>query len=188
MWLAQAKIEAGLVGSGTRVISSYILADVFGQMREMGIASEVVQQVYDSTPTEGLALLESGEVDVVFWIAGAPLKVVADLVENVVANEGGSEDLDIRLMSIDASLVASLNQDYGLSLRPTNFTAKYFTQQPVATLGSWAFLVTNRVPTSDVQEILELLWTNRSETEADLEGERVYQLDEFNFLGLLHGR
>ena len=47
VWLAQAKIEAGLVGSGTRVISSYIVTDVlWADARDGLFASEVEPQVY----------------------------------------------------------------------------------------------------------------------------------------------
>ncbi len=182
-FFARSKINAGPVGSGTRVLTSYILSEINTQLRGHKNI-KLTQQIFGHPTAEAYDKLlkdnEDEKIDIVFTIAGAPLPEVLKLLEN--------EKHKIRLLSIDPSFVAKINKSYGANLRATDFKGIYsLSNQPdVATTGSYAFLVAHRdVPNYDILKILEILYQSRDKIRLDmgLKPDSHFQLKEFDFFG-----
>jgi TRAP-type uncharacterized transport system substrate-binding protein len=173
---ANAKISTGPVGSGTRVIASYIMSEINAQIRQSGINEN--QQVFNLSMAEGLEKISKDykgddQIEIFFTMAGAPLKDVKDLL----GQEGYT------LVSIGPSLVTQINRDYEVNLRMTDFKhSKYGSasgiyydgSKNVSTLGSYAWLISSKnIPSGDILEVLKIAQDKRNDIAHNLGVENV---------------
>lgn len=172
-FFANSRINTAPVGSGTRVIASYLLAEINKQILGKNLAMR--QQIKNTSG--GYKQLENGKIDIFFSIAGAPLKEVESLL---AANKFG-------LMSIDPSIIASLNEIYGINLRMADFKNKYTGTSNISTIGTYAFLIASvNIPNLDILELLKVLHDSKEEikNKLGLKSVESFQLDEFDFLDI----
>ncbi len=183
------KISTGPVGSGTKILASYIINELNNQIENLNkkikpseslkligekIVNTRLDQAYDD--------LKKDSIDILFIIAGAPLKKVDSLLMETT-NLGTPK---FGLMSIDPSLISELNKDYDLGLRITDFKrvnnkkSIYIHNRDsdkIVTMGTYCYLITNpKTPPSDIREILEKLKSISIDEKKDL------PLDEYRFL------
>ena len=156
-------ISTGPAGSGSKVFSSYLLSQCeFRKIKDLNLSFK-----------EALTKLETGEVGVVFTIAGAPLRDVKEILEN---------NTDIGLMSIDPTLIPMLNRTFGLRLRPTTFKNIYEGGENISTIGSYAFLIASKdVPNSAIMELLYVLDRSKDKMAGYNEYDS-FPLDQFDFM------
>jgi TRAP-type uncharacterized transport system substrate-binding protein len=206
-FFAHAKISIGPVGSGTKIIASYIMEAVneqigalqaerintnmaasVGQIRgelargnnpahsnansrlehrpsqddinepeqqilmpDMWSALDCLNAKYTpNNPPPASNSCKSGIPDIVFVVTGIPCKSVEDLI---IAKSD-----QFGLISIDSTFINNLNLKHGTNFRATDFNGNYDKYNGAATLGTYAYLVTDRrTPTIDVLNILERL-------------------------------
>ncbi len=188
---ANSKISTGPVGSGTRVIASYIMSEINSQIINNGIEND--QEIVNLSMSEGLTRIneeynENDNIDILFTIAGSPLKDVRSLL---------SKD-EYTLISIDPSLVTQINKNYELNLRLTDFKFSqdglnkgiyYTNSQNISTLGSYAWLISSKdIPSSDILKILKIIKDNKDVIGQNLGIQNTFsdhsQLDEIQFYEL----
>lgn len=176
-FLARANISVGPVGSGTRVLASYVLNEVNSQIKESDKVKNINQTINNLKAVdayEGLQDEDGKPLDVMFMMAGAPLSEVASLLAN---DKYG-------LISIDPSFVASVNKTYGLNLRLSDFKGIYPKNQS-STFGSYCFLISSKdVPNSDIMKLLNILNGSKGviRTNLGIDGQNHFQLNEFDFI------
>lgn len=156
---ANAKISTGPVGSGSIVISSYILGEIDSQIKEKNI--EENQEVFNLSMGDGLKNIRAeyegnDKIDILFNIAGAPVKEIKNLLN----------DSRYMLVGVDPSFVSVLNTKNKLNLRLADFKdAKddskggiYRDSHKVSALGSYAWLISSKdVPNKDILQVLDLM-------------------------------
>ena len=161
---ANARISTGPVGSGSIVISSYILGEIDNQIKEKGITEN--QEVLNLSMGEGLKNIRTeyagpDQIDILFNIAGSPVKEIKNILQ----------DDQYMLVGIDPSFVSVLNSKNNLNLRLTDFKdAKdgskggiYKNSEKVSALGSYAWLISSKdVPNNDILQVLNLMEANAS--------------------------
>jgi len=148
-FFSKSRISIGPVGSGTRVISSYLLADIKKQMMREGVESNNLE-ISNLTMTEGFRKLSNDSLEVMMVIAGAPVKKIKELLQNKKYG----------LIGIDPDLVAKLNKEYNINLTLTDFKDPY--KNPLATCGSYCYLIaSNDISDNDINSFLELLSDNK---------------------------
>ncbi len=117
-----------------------------------------------------------------FLLAGAPVQSVRKALENI----------NIKLMSIEPSVVAGLNKDYKFNFRMSDFEDRY-TDAPaeknkeISALGSYSFLIASMdISNSDKGELIKALHNAKGDIKRDINfignGEEQFQLNEFDFL------
>jgi TRAP-type uncharacterized transport system substrate-binding protein len=206
-FFAHAKINIGPVGSGTRIIASYIMEAINEQIRAQQaerintkMAASVEQfrgelargnnPTHSSTnsmpeqrprqdeinvpeprilltdtwdalhrlnakytsdkPSSASDSSKDGIPDIVFVVTGSPCESVAKLIMGRSGQFG--------LISIDSTFINNLNLKHGTNFRATDFSGKYDKYKGAATLGTYAYLVTDqRTPTIDILTILDRL-------------------------------
>ena len=181
-FFANSRIAAGPVGSGTRIIASYILSEVNQQIERKGIKT-TNQEILNTSFSQGLNQIEGNEndIDILFTIAGAPLKKVKELLQQ---DEYG-------LISILPSFVSRLNNAFDVNLRMSDFNGIYDVDHDVATLGSYCYLISSRdVTGADILEFLTILSDNKDiiRTQFDIKLGDHFQLEEFDFLNLFKSK
>jgi TRAP-type uncharacterized transport system substrate-binding protein len=159
-FLAHARMSAGPVGSGTRVLASYLL-DLAGIGNERNEALDF---------TEALNRLSAAPDDpgslAVAMVFAAPL----DIVKETLESSGGR----IRLLGIDSALTAKLSRDYGVAFQPTDFGDSYIVETEgggrqnlaagVATIGTHSLLIASKdVPEDAIAAALKIIDENRSD-------------------------
>lgn len=177
-----SKISTGPVGSSGRIIASYILDYVNNELKVID-KEENQSKTVAYTTKQGLSELvkKDGDIDLVFLIAGAPVNSVREALQ----------DENIRLMSIEPSVVASLNKDYDLNFRMSDFKKKYTDvdgdkNKDISTLGSYAFLIASKdVKSSDIMELIGALHDIKGDIKRKIlfpdNANEQFQLDEFDF-------
>jgi TRAP-type uncharacterized transport system substrate-binding protein len=185
-YFSNARISTGPVGSSGRIISSYILDHINNSLHFSNGADNNSKTTAYKTE-EGIRELmkDDGDIDMVFLFAGAPLLNVRKALD----------DERIKLMSIEPSVVAGLNKDYGLNFRMSNFEGKYTDDknssgkknENISTLGSYAFLITSKsISNSEKWQLIKALHNAKENIKKDIEflenGKEYFQLDEFDFL------
>lgn len=157
------KISTGPHGSGSKVFSSYLLSQCeFRKVEDLNLSFK-----------EALTRLETGDVGVVFTIAGAPLRDVKEIIER---------NKNIGLMSIDPTIIPELNRTFGLRLRPTTFKEIYEGGEKISTIGSYAFLIASKdVPNSAIMELLSVLDRSKHKMEGYNEHGN-FPLDQFDYM------
>jgi TRAP-type uncharacterized transport system substrate-binding protein len=182
-YFSNARISTGPVGSTTRIVSSYVLNHIHNK-------NDLTPNVKSNSKTLALTFKESieklvdpnGEVDMMFFFAGAPLEKVGEILQNS----------NIKLMSIEPSVVAGLNKEFELNFKVTDFKDKY-TKFPnkhknISTLGSYAFLIASKdISNSDSMKLIKALEDSKLGIKGklinpDRENEKdKFQLEEFKF-------
>jgi TRAP-type uncharacterized transport system substrate-binding protein len=185
-FFTHGKVSTGPVGSNSRIVANYILNYINNQLinKSQTLDNNTIEANTESySITEGLAKLQDkdGEIDAVFLIAGSPIKSV----RNALKNE------HIYLMSIESSVVANLNKDYGLNFRISDFKRKYTDisgekNKNISTLGSYAFLIASKdVSDTNIMELISALHDIKGNIKNEISfpenGKEQFQLDEFNF-------
>lgn len=178
-FFANSRIAAGPVGSGTRVIASYILSEINKQINDNPRVEVDKQEIINVSFSKGLSSIKANEeeIDVLFTIAGAPLKSVKEVLK----------DGRFGLVSILPSFVTNVNSAFNLNLRMADFNGIYKTEHDVATLGSYAYLIASKdVSETDILELLTTLDSNKDviRNQFDIRLGSHFQLDEFDFLNL----
>lgn len=182
-YFSKAVVSTGPVGGSGRIITSYIINHINKGLQNNKDDDSKSSKTYAYSTMNGLSELKNGNVDVVFLLSGAPVKSVRDTLKY---KKNGA---DIRLMSIEPSVVADLNKDYGLNLRMSDFKRKYIDtlqSKNISTLGSYAFLIASKdVSSSDIMEFVGALHNIKSGIKKSIGliggEEEEFQLDEFNF-------
>ena len=220
-FFAHAKISIGPVGSGTKIIASYIMDAINEQIRarqaepiNANMAASVGQtrgelaggnnpshsganspQILltdtwnaldclslnpEHTPVNGPSASGSckdGIPDIVFVVTGIPCKSVADLIIDKSDQFG--------LISIDSTFINNLNLKHGTNFRATDFNGKYDKYNGAATLGTYAYLVTDqRTPTIDILTILDRLNALKKEPKEEEKSPQLAHIlkNDFDFL------
>ena len=192
---AESNISIGPVGSGTRVIASYIISAVNEQIEakkekgELRLDKNKEQKIFNLSMLEGMERIKEeypgdDKIDILFNIVGAPLKDIKDLLEKD----------NYMLISIDPSLVTQINKEYKLSLRLTDFKNSkaggggiyYPESKNISTVGSYAWLISSKdIPSSDILKVLGMIGDNKGEIAKNLKIElnstTHFQLDEIDF-------
>ena len=133
-------MNMGPVGSGTRIIASYIMAIVeqqinaqminktpkFKQLNEPFSASFQKMNAYKENP--------DSTVDILFYLVADPI----DSIEKVL------DSTKYKLMSIDPSFVVLLNKEFGLGLRVADFKGKYNSTNNISTFGTLTYLIASK--------------------------------------------
>lgn len=128
-----SRISIGEVGSGTRVVSAYLL-EILGA--EPG-------EIHSYNQEEGLAALKEDTIDVFMVIVGAPLSNYADLLH---------EDSEYQLIGISPTLILEINDKFSTNYRVSNFKSKYLHYEDINTLGSYSYLISSK----DVDELINI--------------------------------
>lgn len=155
-------VNIGAVGSGTRVLASYILTLIGQQIsKELNTYPKyqsidkrfkaTFDQMCGRDPKPGrelkpgLRFAPDTVADVVFYVAADPVKQVREVLDS--ARYG--------LMSMDPSLVIQLNKEFNLNLSIADFKGKYDSTHHLTTLGTFAYLISSRTVRDDI--VLSLL-------------------------------
>ncbi len=160
---SDAVVSTGPQGSGSKIFASYLLSQC-----QINLKTELALGFKDA-----LDKLIDGKIDVVFCIAGAPLFVVTELLE---------EHSDkIGLISIAPELFQNMNKNYGLKLRPETFKEIYPGGEKVSTIGSYAFLIASKdVPNSAILELITILDDSKEKMKGYSQVSS-FPLDQFDF-------
>ncbi|MEL6716306.1 MAG: TAXI family TRAP transporter solute-binding subunit, partial [Planctomycetota bacterium] len=142
---SEARLSIGPVGSGTKILTEYILS-------ALDIAPNKIQAL---SASEGLEKLGT-DIDVLFIIAGAPEKKIQQKLE-------ASEEFG--LVEISPTVVRAIRDRFGVQYRIADFIGKYKGDAGMtATIGTFAFLITSRdVPSSAANEVLRSLYRGRND-------------------------
>ncbi len=175
-FFSKAKINTGPVGSGTRIISSYIINEINSQLNNND--NSIDQKINSEKTLNAINKLKSessNELDIMFIISGAPTKEVSDILKN-------NDDID--LISVDPSFIAQINNEYKVNLRMSDFKTIYEGANDVTTIGSYAFLIASPdVKGSNISLLMKTLNENKGniQKEMGVKTSNHFQLDEFDF-------
>ncbi|MBC7827346.1 MAG: hypothetical protein H7122_06350 [Chitinophagaceae bacterium] len=137
----------GPVGSGTRILASYILT-LMGQQINTSLKTFPKYKQVDMKFREAFGRMLSGQdslIDILFYVAADPIEPIKSILDST----------DYGLMSIDPSMVVRLNKDFNLSLRIADFKDKYEQTDDVSTIGTLAYLIGSKTIRDNV--VLSLL-------------------------------
>ena len=146
------KINMGPVGSGTRIIASYMMAIIEQQInsRLNNNAPRFTQKTEDFSIS--FAKMKSSKekkdspVDILFYLVADPINCIKDVLD------AGQ----YKLMSIDPSFVVLLNKEFGLGLRVADFKDKYASTKNISTLGTLTYLIASKaIPDGVARSLLE---------------------------------
>lgn len=160
-------ISIGEVGSGTRVVSSYLLDVLEAEPGEINSYSQ----------RDGLEALKNDEIEVFIVIVGAPLNIYSDILH---------EDSDYQLIGISPTLTLEINDKFSTNYRVSNFKKKYKSYEDINTLGSYCYLISSK----DVDERINIEMLRRIAFIAEPLQERLeiedseeikFQLEEIDF-------
>lgn len=174
-FFSNARISTGPVGSSTRIFSSYILNHIHNK-------NDLISDVNNDSKTLSLSFEDSftklyeGKIDMVFFFAGAPLEKVKEALSKE----------NIRLMSIEPSVVAGLNKEFDLNFKISDFkdkyTADFSDHKSISTLGSYAFLIASKdISHSDTMKLITALEDRKEAMKSISSDDDTFQLNEFNF-------
>lgn len=164
-----SKISIGEVGSGTRVVASYLL-DVLE-------LTETPKEIYSYSQTDGLAALKDSSINVFMVIVGAPLAQYAEILE---------PNSEFQLIGISPTLIVEINDKFSTNYRVSNFKSKYPDYENINTLGSYSYLISSK----DVDERMNIEMLRRidyisASIKKNLEikswKDLKFQLDEIDF-------
>lgn len=127
------KVSIGEVGSGTRVIGSYLL--------EILDASPSAINSYNQEA--GFKALMNGEIEVFIVIVGAPMSKYSQILQN---------NTDYCLIGISPTLTLDINKKFSTNYRVSNFKSKYLGYEDINTLGSYSYLISSK----DVDESINI--------------------------------
>ncbi len=144
-------IFIGPIGSGTRILSTYVLSMLNKQVNENNLSCQY--KTHNDNPDSVYAKLARDQslVDIFFFVGGTPIHKIDSLLET--GNFG--------LISVSPSFIAELNIKYNVNLRNSDFKGKYSSyseSDQINTIGTLAYLITPReTKQEDIDKILSLL-------------------------------
>jgi TRAP-type uncharacterized transport system substrate-binding protein len=148
-------INVGPVGSGTRIISSYVLAIIDQQIKDNLKTSSKYKLTDESLGNASVKMLTGKNADapdMMFYIGSDP----SDLINKIL------DSAKYGLLSISPSFVAVMNKEFNLNLRITDFQKKYY-KAPISTFGTMAYLIASKsVPIDDVLRMLKRIDTSKA--------------------------
>jgi len=133
-------INMGPVGSGTRIIASYVMALIEQQintrMKKKTPRFIQLNEHFGTSFRKMNAYKEKTDssVDILFYLNADPI----DNVQKVL------RDGKYKLMSIDPSFVVLLNKEFGLGLRVADFKGKYDSTRNISTLATITYLIASK--------------------------------------------
>ena len=131
------RFHTGSVGSGTRILSDYLLGSLSLKTQPQSNSKE--------SPFE---MFERGELDGFFFIAGAQLPEIAKLLAKP----------DVKLMGVSPLIVQKLRESFKLNYRLIDLQGKYKDKGNVMTIGTLCYLVcSSDVPKSTQREVIKAL-------------------------------
>jgi NMT1-like family len=137
-------INPGLVGSGTRILSSYILT-LIGQQIEKRLGTFPKYTQVDIPPSRSFKMMldtsasKDTIIDIMLYVSADPLERVKTILDSG----------KYALMSIDPSLTVQLNKEFNLSLRIADFKGKYEKTRQISTIGTLAYLIGSKAIRDD---------------------------------------
>jgi len=147
-------INMGPVGSGTRIIASYIMTlidqQINARLKKKTPKFIQLNEAFSNSFRKMNAYKEKTDssVDILFYLNAAPI----DVIKNVL--DSGR----YKLMSIDPSFVFLLNKEFGLGLRVADFKGKYKETRNIGTLGTLTYLVASKsISDGDIRSLLKKL-------------------------------
>lgn len=181
--LAKRKIATGPIGSGTKILASYIFSELNDQIKKNNEKDTnlIGNNLLGTSLKDVYLKLKTGEIAAMMVIAGVKIASIDSLL---ATGKFG-------LISIDPSLTSELNQKYNLNLRITDFKnistleAIYskINIDKVATFGTYCYLVSNKqIPPSDVRLMLMKIKKLAEKPFKDENHFKDLPLNEFNFL------
>ena len=144
-------INVGPVGSGTRILASYVMALVEKQIKErLEKKTPKFRQLNESFLSSfnkmlGYKAKTDSSVDILFYMSADP----TDRIKNVL--DSGKYEL----MSIDPSFVVLLNKEFNLGLRVADFKEKYAETKNISTIATLTYLIASKTIGDD--DVLKLL-------------------------------
>ena len=145
------KVNVGPVGSGARLMASYILAMIDKQISTNGIQPANYQQTDQGFLDESDAMCKaehSHASDIVFYVGADPTDKI-----RMVLDSG-----QYQMMNISPSFVVTINREFNLELRITDFKLKYPQIKNVSTIGTYAFLITSKLTfDADVWRVIKMI-------------------------------
>ena len=157
-YFAASKISIGPIGSGTRIIGSYIVENINEQVKALEPNGDVVkfgQEILNLNFESGIDRLENDDLDILFIMTGSPCESISDLIVQKADRFG--------LISVEPTLTDALNVKHQTNLRSTDFKDRYTTNgkhyyDEVSTLGTYAYLVADKkTQYIDLLSVLEIL-------------------------------
>jgi len=153
-------INVGPVGSGTRILASYVMALVEKQISErLGKKTPKFRQLNEPFSDSFKKMLaykdkrDSTSVDILFYMSADP----TDRVNNVL------DSAHYKLMSIDPSFVVLLNKEFNLGLRVADFKEKYAETKNISTLATLTYLIASKtIKDDDVIRLLKKMDTSKN--------------------------
>ena len=132
------KVNVGQVGSGARVMAGYVLAMIDKQILNNRISPANYLQTDLGFIDESNAMCKANHPyasDIVFYVGADPTDKI-----RMVLDSG-----QYQMMAISPSFVVTLNKEFDLGLRITDFKGKYPQIENVSTIGTYAFLITSKL-------------------------------------------
>lgn len=162
-----SKISIGEVGSGTRVVGSYLLK----------ILDASPDEIYSYGQKEGLNALKKDSINVFMAIVGAPLSQYVDLLQ---------EDSEYCLIGISPTLIVEINNRFSTNYRVSDFKSKYPPYQNINTIGSYSYLISSkdvdeRINIEMLRRIAQIAKPIKANLELDSWKHLKFQLDEIDF-------
>ncbi len=175
-------INMGPVGSGTRILASYIMALIEQQNnKRLGSKTPRFRQLNEpfSDSFEKMLNYKSQSdtsIDILFYVGADPIDRVKDILDSG----------KYKLMSIEPSFVISLNKEFNLRLREADFKNKYDSANNISTLATFTYLIASKsIRNDDVDRMLNKLHTVKNSIHRalihPLDTTKSLPLDEFGF-------
>ena len=135
--LSKTKINVGPVGSGTNILSGYVIEELNKQIELNNSNLTKDDKNYINYISENLTYFDlddafKKETPIIFSIAGAPFKQTIHILNSGLYN----------LVSIDPLLVDKINQERNFGLRSVTFKGKYKNGEKINTFATTSFLIT----------------------------------------------
>lgn len=145
-------INMGPVGSGTKIMASYVMALVEQQINaafKRKTPRFIQLNESFSTSFEKIRNYETrtdSSIDILFYLSADPMENIESIFKS---GKYG-------MMSIDPSFVVTLNRDFNLALRVADFKDKYDLAKNVSTLATLTYLMASKnIGEDDIYKILK---------------------------------
>jgi TRAP-type uncharacterized transport system substrate-binding protein len=150
------KVNVGPVGSGTRIIASYVLAlidkQIFTSNSKLANYRQTDEGFIQESDKMADSTIKEGS-DIVFYMGADPI----DKVKMVLNAKR------YRLISINPSFAVTINKEFQLGLRITDFKEKYWQTNNVSTIGTYALLIASKgTNDADVLRLVKKIEDSRS--------------------------
>ena len=173
-------VNPGPVGSGTRILASYVLTLIGEQIKgtletfpkykqnDLSFRKAYNNMLRDDCNKDSL-------IDILFYVAADPVLPIKKLLDSK----------KYCLMSIDPSLVIRLNKEFNLNLQIADFKNKYEQTNKISTIGTLAYLIGSKTIRDDaVVSLLHKIEKSKAAIHWELIGDSTKDnlpLKEFGF-------